>query len=121
MEKVIAWTDSKGIRGKVSAEFDDVMFVSSFEEFKANVSADTLNIMDTQYFGAGDFLIEEKTNSFVKGNPGIEIHIFVFEERDREKISSGIGTGYIRRDSPNAIVYSSLPDIPIKERIEHKI
>ena len=32
MEKVIDWAGSDGIRRKVSAEFDNVTFVSSFQQ-----------------------------------------------------------------------------------------
>jgi len=118
-KKIIAWPDSKGIREKISVEFEDVTFVNSFEEFKEKVSVDTLNIMDTFHLeGADKGFFAEEVEEFVASNSNINFHLFYCENSEG---MSGLNIGHIIKKNSNAKSYYPLPEISLRLRLEKGI
>jgi len=121
-KKIIAWADSKGIREKISSEFEEVTFVSSFEEFKEKVSTDTLNIMDTSMMddiSTSDLVTN--IEKFVAYKPEVMFHIFYCMEDDRP--SSGLCVGHIMYEGKkeNVKSYIPVPHVPLLSRINRGI
>jgi len=97
------------------------MFVTSFEEFKANAAEDTLNIMDTANldgFDSGFFA--EEVEKFVSSRPNVKFHIFYVENNTIDG-TSGLNVGHIKGKKLNVTSYLPLPEINIKKRLENGI